>query len=87
MHLAAAGVDGAPPVDIVAEADAPVSRTDDLADRLDAIGAELDELSFDLLQQAVADGATARPPEDKALAQARRAVEKAARLLRQRDDT
>jgi hypothetical protein len=63
------------------------ARTDDLADRLDAIVAELDELSFDLLQQAVADGATARPPDDKVLVQARRAVEKAARLLRQRDDT
>lgn len=64
-----------------------MSRTDDLADRLEAIGAELDELSFDLLQQAVADGATCRPPEDKVLVQARRAVEKAARLLRQRAET
>ena len=62
-------------------------RTDDLADRLEAIVGELDELSFDLLQQAVADAATARPPEDKVLVQARRAVEKAARLLRQRDET
>ncbi len=51
--------------------------------RLEAIGGELDELSFDLLQQAVADGATQRPPADRALTQARRAVEKAAGLLRQ----
>jgi hypothetical protein len=56
---------------------------DDLAERLEAIGAELDELSFDLLQQAVADGATARPAADRTLTQARRAVEKAAALLRQ----
>jgi hypothetical protein len=58
-------------------------RLDDLADRLEAIVGELDELSFDLLQQAVADGATQRPAADRPLTQARRAVEKAAALLRQ----
>ena len=58
-------------------------RYEDLAERLEAIGAELDELSFDLLQQAVADGATQRPAADRTLTQARRAVEKAAGLLRQ----
>ena len=63
-----------------------MSRYDALAERLDAIGAELDELSFDLLQQAVADGATQRPPQDRTLTQARRAVEKAAGLLRQLED-
>jgi hypothetical protein len=57
----------------------------DLAERLAAIGAELDELSFDLLQQAVADGATQRPAADRTLTQARRAVEKAAHLLRRLD--
>ena len=60
-------------------------RYDDLADRLEQISAELDEASFDLLQQAVADGATARPAADKTLTQARRAVEKAAGLLRRLD--
>ena len=59
-----------------------MTRFEELADRLEAIGGELDELSFDLLQQAVADGATGRPAEDKTVTQARRAVEKAARLLR-----
>ena len=59
-----------------------MTRFEELADQLEALGAELDELSFDLLQQAVADGATARPAEDKRITQARRAVEKAARLLR-----
>ena len=63
--------------------DAPMSRYEDLADRLEAIVGELDELSFDLLQQAIADGATQRPAADRSLTQARRAVEKAAGLLRQ----
>ena len=60
-----------------------MSRYADLADQLEVIGGELDELSFDLLQRAVADGATRRPPEDRTLTQARRAVEKAVALLRQ----
>ena len=60
-----------------------MTRYEDLAERLEAIGADLDELSFDLLQQAVADGATERPAADRTLTQARRAVEKAAGLLRQ----
>lgn len=64
-----------------------MSRFEDLADRLDEIGTELDELSFDVLQQAAADGATRRPDSDKAVTQARRAVEKAARLLRGADQT
>ena len=63
-----------------------MSRYEDLAERLEAIVAELDELSFDLLQQAVADGATQRPAADRSLTQARRAVEKAAVLLRQSSD-
>jgi hypothetical protein len=62
-----------------------MTRYEDLAERLEAIGAELDELSFDLLQQAVSDGATQRPASDRTLTQARRAVEKAAHLLRQLD--
>jgi hypothetical protein len=58
-----------------------VSRYADLAERLRGIGDELDELSFDLLQDAVASGATRRPDADRAVTQARRAVEKAAALL------
>ncbi len=57
----------------------------ELAEQLEQVGAELDELSFELLQRAVADGATQRPPEDRTLTQARRAVEKAAALLRSLD--
>ena len=60
-----------------------MSRYEELADRLDSIVADLDELAFDQLREAVADGATSRPVTDKELAKARRAAEKAARILRQ----
>lgn len=52
-----------------------------LADRLEAVAAELDEIMFDQLREASAEK-TGRPADDKRLTQARRAVEKAARLLR-----
>ena len=53
-----------------------------LAERLESIIADLDELAFDRLREAVADGATERPRSDKELARARRAAEKAAHILR-----
>ena len=59
-----------------------MSRYERIAEQLEQIAADLDEASFDLLQQAAADGATERPVTDRALTQARRAVEKAAGLLR-----
>ena len=49
--------------------------------RLRDIADELDDAALDVLNRAVADGETSRPVEDKALTQARRAVEKAATLL------
>lgn len=58
----------------------------ELADRLDAIVADLDEFALDRLREAVADGATSRPRSDKELTKARRAVEKAALILRRLDD-
>jgi hypothetical protein len=58
-----------------------VSRCTELAARLRDIAGELDDIALDVLNEAVADGATARPPEDRTLTQARRAVEKAAALL------
>jgi hypothetical protein len=58
-----------------------VSDHRDLADRLDAIVGDLDERSFDLLREASAAG-RGRPAEDRRLTQARRAIEKASRLLR-----
>jgi hypothetical protein len=60
-------------------------RIADLATRLREIGSELDDVALDVLNEAVADGATVRPPEDKVLTQARRAVEKAATLLESLD--
>ena len=57
----------------------------DLVERLESIAADLDEIAFDRLREAVADGEISRPAEDKRLMQARRAVEKAAAVLRQLD--
>ena len=54
---------------------------DNLADRLDAISEELDETMFDQLREAAA-ARGGRPVDDKRLTQARRAIEKASRLLR-----
>jgi hypothetical protein len=58
-----------------------VSDHRDLADRLDDIASELDDRSFQLLREASA-AKQGRPAEDRRLAQARRAIEKASRLLR-----
>ncbi len=58
-----------------------------LADRLEAIIEDLDELAFDRLREAAANGATQRPIEDKQLTKARRAVEKAAHVLRSLDQS
>lgn len=57
----------------------------ELVDRLESVAADLDDLAFVRLREAVADGDTARPAADKQLMQARRAIEKAATLLRQLD--
>lgn len=54
---------------------------DHLADRLDAIAEELDDTMFDQLREASA-ARGGRPMDDKRLTQARRAIEKASRLLR-----
>ena len=58
-----------------------------LVERLEAIAADLDEMAFDRLREAVAEGEVTRPADDKKLMQARRAIEKAAGVLRQLDDT
>jgi hypothetical protein len=60
---------------------------DELIERLESVAADLDELAFDRLREAVADGEVTRPPDDKKLMQARRAIEKAAAVLRQLDET
>jgi hypothetical protein len=62
-----------------------VSRYGELAAQLDAVVADLDELALDSLREAIADGATSRPPSDRDVTRARRAVEKAADILRRLD--
>lgn len=56
-------------------------RMDDLAARLQQIGEELDDLSFEVLRGAARARTGERPAIDKVLVQARRAVSKAAVLL------
>ena len=56
------------------------------ADRLEALTAGLDEFAFDRLRTAAADGHTTRPASDRELTKARRAVEKAAHILRRLDE-
>ena len=58
-----------------------------LVERLESIAEELDEMAFDRLREAVAEGEVTRPADDKKLMQARRAIEKAAGVLRQLDET
>lgn len=61
-------------------------RASSLAERLESIVAEIDEISFDLLREMSSNGATSRPAIDRRLTQARRAASKAAALL-SGDDT
>jgi len=63
-----------------------VSEYHSLIDRLESVAADIDEIAFDQLREAVADGAVERPSTDKKLMQVRRAIEKAATLLRQLDE-
>ena len=58
-------------------------------EELERITAELEQLSNDLsdvamslLAEAIREGAESRPPEEKKITQARRAIEKAAQHLR-----
>ena len=62
-----------------------MSDLDSLADRLQAIIEELDEIAFDRLRLAASQGQRARPDDDRELTKARRAVEKAVAVLRRLD--
>jgi hypothetical protein len=63
----------------------PGDREEVLAEQLDAIGEELSDLALEVLRAALDRGETGRPADEKRLTQARRAVEKAAHLLRRGD--
>lgn len=62
-----------------------MNEFESFADRLESVAAEIDDLAFDRLREAVAEGEVERPRHDKQLMQARRAIEKAAHLLRSLD--
>jgi len=49
--------------------------------RLEAIADELGEMTMNILTQAIQDGQTSRPQQEKSLSQARRSVEKALQQL------
>ena len=52
-----------------------------LVERIEAIAADIDEISFDQLREASADGAVRRPDSDRQLMQARRAPCRARKLV------
>lgn len=57
-----------------------------LAERLDAIAEEIADTALQELKAAVRRGEQKRPATERTLTQARRAVEKAAHLLRNLED-
>ncbi len=63
-----------------------MSDLDSLAEQLANIAEQIDEIAFDQLREAVSEGAMERPKTDKRLMQARRAIDKAAHLLRSMDE-
>jgi hypothetical protein len=56
---------------------------DDICERLRAISDQLGDLALDRLREAVAEGATKAPADEKRLTRARRSVDKAIALLSQ----
>lgn len=60
---------------------------DDIRGRLEAIAEELADLAIERLRESIDAGGHELPVDEKRLTQARRAVEKAVNLLRERDDT
>lgn len=57
------------------------NRIAEVQAKLESLTEELTDISVEVLREAVEAGQTVRPPIDKKLSQARRAVEKAARAL------
>ena len=59
---------------------------DDIRDRLDAIAEELADLAIERLRASIDAGGAERPTDERRFTRARRAVEKAAAILREGDD-
>ena len=59
---------------------------DDIRTRLEAIAEELADLAIQRLQESIDVGGTELPVDERRLTRARRAVEKAAAILREPDD-
>lgn len=59
---------------------------DDIRGRLEQIAEELTDLAIQRLQESIDAGGTELPVDEKRLTRARRAVEKAASILREPDD-
>lgn len=59
---------------------------DDIRERLEQIGEELADLAIERLRASIDAGGDELPVDEKRLTRARRAVEKAAALLREPDD-
>ncbi len=60
---------------------------DDIRRRLEAISEELADLALERLRESVDAGGTELPVDERRLTRARRAVEKAAAILTEPDDT
>jgi hypothetical protein len=59
---------------------------DDIRQRLESIAEELADLAIARLRESIDAGGTELPVDERRLTRARRAVEKAADILRQGDD-
>lgn len=55
----------------------PMADTSDIVQRLEAIAEDLAQMSIEILTEAVQNGQSTRPADEKILSQARRAIEKA----------
>ena len=60
---------------------------DEIRGRLEAIAEELADLAIIRLRESIDAGGTELPVDEKRLTRARRAVEKAANILKEPDDT
>jgi DNA-binding FrmR family transcriptional regulator len=60
-----------------------METVDDIISQLESISDSLNDCAMSLLAEAIREGHSERPPMEKKISQARRAVEKALQHLRQ----